>query len=197
MQSQNRHFVSHRRRGLSIIEVMISLTISAFLLVAVAAAYSASADAVEMNDKFFRATQAGRVTMNQLLTEIRRADSVEVVDSNTINVIRPTAGSTVGGTGTKLPKETIRTFAYDPTNKMVTLQISYDATAPAPLSPKYPLARNVEAAGFGPAEYLKDANGVEVLPKLVVRVPVQLVVRIGNNEVRLSGASGPRRAAQE
>jgi len=50
---------------------------------------------------------------------------------------------------------------------------------------------------FGPAEYLKDANGVEVTPKVVVRVPVQIVVRIGNNEVRLSGASGPRRAALE
>src|SRR3954470_14247930 len=85
-------------RGLSIIEVMISLTISAFLLVAVAAAYSASADAVEMNDKFFRATQAGRVTMNQLLTEIRRADSVDVIDSRTINVIRPAPGA-AGGSG--------------------------------------------------------------------------------------------------
>ena len=31
----------------------------------------------------------------------------------------------------------------------------------------------------------------------VVRVPVQLVVKIGNNEVRLSGSSGPRRAAKE
>jgi len=64
------------RRGLSIVEVMISLTITSFLLVAVAAAYNASASAVEMNDRFFRATQAGRVTMNQLLTEIRRADFV-------------------------------------------------------------------------------------------------------------------------
>src|SRR4051812_31391096 len=102
MQSQNRIFVSRRRRGLSIIEVMISLTISAFLLVAVAAAYNASADAVEMNDKFFRATQAGRVTMNQLLTEIRRADSVEV-GTNYINVIRPLPGSS-GGTGTRMAK---------------------------------------------------------------------------------------------
>ena len=41
------------RRGLSIVEVMISLTISAFLLVAVAAAYNASADAVEMNELMF------------------------------------------------------------------------------------------------------------------------------------------------
>jgi prepilin-type N-terminal cleavage/methylation domain-containing protein len=197
MQSQNRilvpHRVSRRRRGLSIIEVMISLTISAFLLVAVAAAYSASADAVEMNDKFFRATQAGRVTMNQVLTEIRRADSVEVVDTKTINVIRPAAGSTAGGTGTRQPKETFRTFAYDAAKKQVTLQIHYDATAPSPVSPVYALARNVEAAVFGPAEMQKDASNVLV----VARVPIQVVVRIGGNEVRLSGSSGPRRAAQE
>jgi prepilin-type N-terminal cleavage/methylation domain-containing protein len=200
MQSQNRNFVSRpvsrRRRGLSIIEVMISLTISAFLLVAVAAAYSASADAVEMNDKFFRATQAGRVTMNQLLTEIRRADSVDVIDSRTINVIRPAPGA-AGGSGTSQANETFRTFAYDPATKQVTLQIHYKATAPSPVSPVYPLARNVDAAVFGPAEYLKDAAGVEVPGKIVVRVPVQLVVRIASNEVRLSGASGPRRAAVE
>jgi prepilin-type N-terminal cleavage/methylation domain-containing protein len=195
MNSQNRIFVtrraSRRHRGLSIIEVMISLTISAFLLVAVAAAYSASADAVEMNDRFFRATQAGRVTMNQLLTEIRRADSVEVFTTS-INVIRPAAG-TVGSSGTRQPKETYRTFAYDAAKKQVTLQIHYDATAPSPVSPVYPLARNVEATVFGPAETQKDANNADV----VVRVPVQLVVRIGSNEVRLSGSSGPRRAAKE
>jgi prepilin-type N-terminal cleavage/methylation domain-containing protein len=191
MQSHIRENVPHGRRGLSIIEVMISLTISAFLLVAVAAAYSASADAVEMNDKFFRATQAGRVTMNQLLTEIRRADSIQVFTDH-IDVIRPVAGAT-GGTGTRLPKETYRTFSYDPMAKQVNLQIHYDATAPAPLSPLYPLARNVEATLFGPAEIQKDANNADI----VTRVPVQIVVRIGGNEVRLSGASGPRRAAKE
>jgi len=199
MQSQNRNFVSRpvsrRHRGLSIIEVMISLTISAFLLVAVAAAYSASADAVEMNDRFFRATQAGRVTMNQLLTEIRRADLVQV-GTNQIDIARPLPGS-AGGTGTALANETTRMIAYDAAKKQVTLQIHYNASAPSPNSPVYTLARNVEAAVFGPPEYLKDANGVQVTPLVVVRVPVQLVVRIGTNEVRLSGASGPRRAAVE
>jgi prepilin-type N-terminal cleavage/methylation domain-containing protein len=191
MQSQNRIFVSRRRRGLSLIEVMIALAISAFLLVAVAAAYNASADAVELNDKFFRATQAGRVTMNQLLTEIRRADSVDV-GTNYINVIRPLPTSS-GGTGTRLAKETYRTFTYDATNKLVTLQVHYDATAPSPVSPVYTLARNIDAAVFGPAEIGKDANNADI----VIRVPIQLVVRISSNEVRLSGSSGPRRAAKE
>ena len=174
-----------RARGLSIVEVMISLTISAFLLVAVAAAYNASADAVEMNDKFFRATQAGRVTMNQLLTEIRRADSVQVFTDH-IDIIRPQPS--------RLPNETYRSFSYDAAAKQMKLQIFYvSPPAPAPQSPKYTLARNVEAAMFGPAETQLDANNTLV----VTRVPVQLVVRIGSNEVRLSGASGPRRAAKE
>jgi hypothetical protein len=176
---------NHAARGLSIVEVMISLTISAFLLVAVAAAYSASADAVEMNDKFFRATQAGRVTMNQLLTEIRRADSVQVFNDH-IDIIRPQPS--------RLPNETYRTFSYDPAGKQMKLQISYNSPpAAAPKSPMYTLSRNVEAAMFGPAETQLDANNTLV----VTRVPVQLVVRIGGNEVRLSGASGPRRAAKE
>lgn len=171
------------RRGLSLVEVMISLTISTFLLVAVAAAYNASADAVEMNDRFFRATQAGRVTMNQLLTEIRRADSVQVF-SDKIDVIRPVQN--------RLANETYRTFAYDAANKQMKLQIHYNSPpAAAPDSPWYSLARNVELATFGPAEVQKDANNTDV----VTRVPVQLVVKIKNNEVRLSGASGPRRAA--
>ena len=185
MHRENRGRVRYVRRGLSIIEVMISLTISAFLLVAVAAAYNASADAVEMNDRFFRATQAGRVTMNQLLTEIRRADSVDVSTTNTIKIIRPAQS--------RMPNEKERWFTYDPAAKQMTLQVHYLTASMLPPSPKYSLARNVEAAVFGPPEIQKDANNADI----VTRVPVQLVVRIGSNEIRLSGASGPRRAAKE
>ena len=182
------HSAARARRGLSIAEVMISLTISTFLLVAVAAAYNASADAVEMNDKFFRATQAGRVTMNQMLTEIRRADSVSVTPAgDKVDVIRPQPS--------RLPNETYRSFWYDAANKQMKLQIHYAPPAPlAPYdSPWYSLARNVHVATFGPPETQLDANNTLA----VTRVPVQLVVKIGNNEVRLSGSSGPRRAARE
>jgi hypothetical protein len=39
------------------------------LLTAVAAAFSASSEAIEQSDTFFRASQAARVSMNQILTE--------------------------------------------------------------------------------------------------------------------------------
>src|SRR2546421_10256836 len=67
-----------RNRGLSLPEVLVSLTISALLLVAVAAAFSASAAAISVNDRFFRATQAARVSMEQILTLVRRCQSCQV-----------------------------------------------------------------------------------------------------------------------
>lgn len=173
------------RRGLSIVEVMISLTISAFLLVAVAAAYNASANAVEMNDRFFRATQAGRVTLNQLLTEIRRADFVYCAPTyDSIIVTRPKQN--------KLTDEDSREFKYDPVAKKITLQIYYKNTAGTTwTSPAYSLASNVELAKFGPPDKITDATGEHD-----VRVPVTVDVKIGGNSVRLSGSSGPRRLLQ-
>jgi Tfp pilus assembly protein PilW len=174
------------RRGLSIVEVMISLTISSFLLVAVAAAYNASANAVEMNDRFFRATQAGRVTMNQMLTEIRRADWVACAPTHdSIIITRPTQS--------RLADEDSREFKYDSATKKITLQIYYKNGAGTKwTSPAYSLASNVDSAKFGPPDQMKDATGA----MLDVRVPVTVDVKIGSNNVRLSGSSGPRRLMQ-
>jgi type II secretory pathway pseudopilin PulG len=186
MRSSPRNNRARRGRGLSIAEVMISLTISSFLLVAVAAAYSASADAVEMNDKFFRATQAGRVTMNQLLTEIRRADYILVAPTkDSIIVTRPQVN--------RMPEEKSREYKYDPNTRKITLQIFFerpDLTVYS--SPAYSLASNVEWAEFATPDRIQDVTG----QWLDVRVPVTIDVKIGTNSVRLSGSSSPRRVAQ-
>jgi hypothetical protein len=177
-------------RGLSIVEVMISLTITSFLLVAVAAAYNASASAVEMNDRFFRATQAGRVTMNQLLTEIRRADSVACAPtSDSIMITRPTATATKDGANV----ECERWFKYDAAAKKVTVQVFFkrpDLTVYG--GPVYSLASNVEVATFGPPDTIPNPSG----GLLDARVPLTIEVKIGGNKVRLSGSSGPRRLMQ-
>jgi type II secretory pathway pseudopilin PulG len=80
--SAARHSISRRgarvRAGLSLFEALISLVISSVLLVAVASAYVASANAVELNDRFYRATQAARVSISQIMTEVRRCESVTV-----------------------------------------------------------------------------------------------------------------------
>jgi prepilin-type N-terminal cleavage/methylation domain-containing protein len=174
-----------RRRGLSIVEVMISLAITSILLMGVSAAYIASADAVAMNDRFFRATQAARVTMNQLLTEIRRAESVLCAPTNdSIIVTRPYPN--------RLPDEDSREYMYNPLTKKVTLRIFYKRADGATWSsPIYSLASNMETATFGPpADRYQDSDGAWQ----EVHIPVMLDVKIGSNAVRLSGSSSPRRA---
>jgi hypothetical protein len=59
----------------------MSLAIGSLLLVAVGGAYSASVNSVEQNDRFFRATQAARVSMNQILTQLRQCQAVTVAAS--------------------------------------------------------------------------------------------------------------------
>jgi prepilin-type N-terminal cleavage/methylation domain-containing protein len=166
------------RKGLSLIELMISLSISVMLLVAAGTAFNASAQAVQMNDRFFRASQASRVTMNQLLTEVRRCDSV-AVSSTYVDVIRPMEDLTTG--------EIYRRFAYDATNKRITIQIFQAGGVGGTI---YTLASNVSAATFGPAEMVKDANQAWV----VVRVPISITVTVGSNDITLNGAAAPRRA---
>src|SRR5207248_2657435 len=65
------------RRALSLAEVMIALAITSMLLTAIAAAFQSSTQVIENNDKFFRATQSARVATNQILTEVRRSDSID------------------------------------------------------------------------------------------------------------------------
>src|ERR1700722_4642026 len=112
-------------RGLSLPEVMISLSITSGLLVAVAAAFCASATAINNNDGFFRCSQASRVTVNQILAEIRNCDSMDMSVANPIKIIRqpPVAGVT-NQQYVRPANEASRSFVYDSTNKRITLQIS-------------------------------------------------------------------------
>jgi len=174
--STNAH--PYRRRGLSLPEIMIGLTITVLLLTATAAAFNASASAVSMNDKFFRASQSARVSLNQLMVEIRRCDAVSV-NSTYIDIIRPTEEMT--------PGEVFRRIAYDATNQKLTVQVFQAGNVGGPVRT---LANNVTAITFGPADMVKDANQAWV----VVRVPVAVTVTVGNNVITLNGAAAPRRA---
>ncbi|MDB5171959.1 MAG: hypothetical protein JWN51_732 [Phycisphaerales bacterium] len=181
-ESGNHRSRALARSGLSLIETMISVSICTALMVAVAAAFKVSANAIDMNDTFFRCSQGSRVTMNQILTEMRRADAVQVdTAAGTIQIIRPASALA--------PNEIYRQFAYDSTNKRVTLQIFYANNV---VSPAYELANNVSAANFGPADMGTDYN----LTLVAVRIPVTLTCSAGGNVVTLCGAAAPRRAQQ-
>lgn len=96
------------RRGLSLIEVMISLAIMAILLTAVASSFMASSSVIEMNDKFFRATQAGRVSVNQIMSTLRQCKTVDV-DTHSLDVTTATDS---------------RSYEFDSTNKTLVMNMS-------------------------------------------------------------------------
>jgi hypothetical protein len=127
--------------------------------------------------------------MNQMLTEIRRAESILCAPTNdSIIVTRPHPA--------RLPDEEWREYKYNPEAKRITLQVFYkDANGFTSSGPVYTLASNMETARFGPPERIRDTTG-QTGEWLEVRVPVTLEVKIGSNSIRLSGSSSPRRAAQ-
>lgn len=162
--SSNRIFKTSRR-GLSLAEVMISLAISAMLLTAVAAAFTASSEAIEQNDEFFRASQAARVSMNQILTEVRRANPVDAVNSNSKDL------AMVGHDGNP------RDYIYDSVNKKLKLDTH------TPGKPQYTLASNCNDATFA----------YDIIAGQVQRVSVTMIVQVGKNTIRLTGSAAPRK----
>ena len=117
-----------RRRGLGIVELLVSLAIAASLLTAVAAAYAATTSAIQMNDEFFRACQSARVSINQIMSEVRKCQN-GIVDYESLEL------STA--TGEK------RTYAFDSANNRITLSFP-EASVPA----TYTLVRNVDSVQF-------------------------------------------------
>jgi type II secretory pathway pseudopilin PulG len=95
------------RRGITLIEAIISLTISSSLLVAVGMAFNSSSKVIANNDQFYRAAQAARITVNQIMTEVRRCTSLSVY-SDHIDMMTYASEN--------------RTYAFDPATGNVTIQ---------------------------------------------------------------------------
>lgn len=167
-----------RLRGLGLVELLISLAITASLLTAIAAAFSSSATVIDNNDKFFRATQSGRVALHQILTEVRRCDSVQV-SANQIDVLQAHE--------VRAPNELMRSFRYDATKQRLVLFITYQNGTK---SAEFPLAESVVSTAPFTYDMGKDANNTDC----VSRVAVALDVKVGDNHVRVSGAAAPRRS---
>lgn len=172
-------------RGMGLLEVMVSLAICSLLLVACATAFTASASAINNNDAFFRCAQAGRVTVDQILAEIRNCDSMDMSVANTIKIVRAAKGPATQEYYLA-PNEVSRSFVYDPVKKRITLQITYIASQ----SPVYELTGNVASCSFGPADMGSDYNGLS----MPVRVPITVTITTGGNSVLLAGSAVPRRA---
>lgn len=166
-----------RIRGWSLIEVMLTLAISAMLLTAIAGAFSASASAIRENDRFFRATQAARVAMNQILDAVRRAHAVQLTTS-------ASPPSTVSSSWVESLTFDGHDYTYQYANGQLVL-IDNGTTG----SPQFTLAHNVTSAQFV-GEYAPNPNTGALR---CVKVTLDIVIEIGDNQVHLSGSAVPRR----
>ena len=116
------------RRGLGLVELLVSLAIAASLLTAIAVAYAATTDAIRVNDEFFRASQAARVSINHIMAEVRKCTG-GIVDSEVMEL------TTASGER--------RTYSFDRGNHVLTLTLPDHVD-----SPTYALARNVDNVEF-------------------------------------------------
>jgi hypothetical protein len=155
------------RRGIGLVEALISLAIAAVLLTGVAGAFRVSAEAIDINDQFFRASQAGRVSLNRILTQVRRGSVDEASTSSSLHLITDSNQDL--------------TYSYDSVNQLLDLTVNSTATTSI-------LAHNVTACQFL-IQLGTDYNNAAC----VSRVTMQITVQVGANSVLLTDSAAPRR----
>lgn len=166
--SMNRNRCKTWRKGLGLVEAMIALAITAALLTAVGTAFTSSAQAIKMNDDFFRASQAARVSMEKILSQIRRGAVDEASTSSNLHIITD-AGQDIS-------------YIPDLANNQILMRTNAITT-----DPDFVMARNVTACTID----IRAGTDYNNAP-CVARVNIEIAVKVGNNEVRLSGAAVPR-----
>jgi type II secretory pathway pseudopilin PulG len=138
---------------MGLVELLISLAISALLLTGVAAAFVASSAAVRANDEFSRAAQAARVSVNQIMSLARQCQS---------GVVTPSSLQL------KLLDGTTRSYGVNKLSRE--LQVNFESMVPPEL---HALAHNVEDVAF-------STDGATISMVVTVRVGNQVLTLNGS-----------------
>jgi Tfp pilus assembly protein PilW len=164
---------------MTLIEVLIAMAITATLMLALAAAFHASAGAVQFNDAYFRATQAARVALNEITGEIRRADAVKVDSTGTRMRVTPPTGQTKDG-------EISREYTFDAAEKKLTVQVFH---ADKRSADAYELATGVSNCSFRP-----DLRTNSTGQPFTALVSISITCSESDIQTTLSASAAPRRA---
>jgi prepilin-type N-terminal cleavage/methylation domain-containing protein len=157
------------RRGLGLVELLITLAITAMLLTAVAVATVASSNAVREADTFNRAAQTARVSLNLMLCDVRRG--------------QPDPASCTSTQLRVLTAENIdKTYRYNATDKQI-LMFNNDIAG----DPGRVVARDVTALTFA-----AESSGT---PTATRHVAIDIAVSVGRNTVHFNGSASPRQNA--
>jgi type II secretory pathway pseudopilin PulG len=149
-----------------LVELLISLAITALLLTAVSLAVAASARIVRETDDFSHAAQTARFTLNLILSDCRRGQPDPTSISST--QLRVFTAENID-----------RTYRYNSATQQITL-INNDILNDV----EHVVARNVSSATFS-----AQSDGT---PLATRRVTLELTVTVGKNAIHLCGSTAPR-----
>ncbi len=153
--------------GFTLIEVLISLALSALLLVAAGTAFNASLFNYKENQEIFKAMNTGRQALARMTTQFRTANTVEI-DPNV--PLREISFFTAGGDDI--------TYEYRPADN--TLYLIDNNTAN-----EYVLCQNISNLEFQQAQ-TDDGSDVK-------SICITMTIHCGNREQTLSSAAVVRR----
>jgi type II secretory pathway pseudopilin PulG len=158
----------HRRAALSLVEVLFSISILSILLTATGAAFVAATKAVQINDHIAVSMQSARVSLNQMLTQIRRCQALQVAPDH-IDLITFDNHK--------------YTYQFDAVGKQLLL-VNNDTATPV----TNVLSRNVVAATFA----ADMAPEPETQALVAVHVAINLTVGLKDTAITVNGSGAPR-----
>lgn len=152
---------SQNKKGFTIVELLVSLAITAVIMVSVAAALNASFDNYSENKKMYQAVNNARQALSRMTNQMRTAlvDPCGIADQSYCTLL--------------LPDSSEVTYRYDSDAKKLYLNTS---------GTDYLLCDNVSAMTFN-----KDTNGS--VPPDVKSVVISMTVQAGDASQTLSAAA--------
>ncbi|MFW6155339.1 MAG: PilW family protein [Planctomycetota bacterium] len=165
----------HTAPGLGMVELLLSLSIMALLLTSVAAAFQASLNTVDENQKIAAVTHNARIVLNRMMAEIRQAEAVEC-NPHKVSIIPPDGDAT------------LIEYQLDGDNNILWYRQTIDGTV---------YSHRILAPDNGAAihafdifyETGTDHEGLGC----VRRVTAELDVSVGDNRFAVTASTNPRR----
>ena len=144
---------AHRaRRGFTLVELLISVALTAGLAVASAAAFAAATRSAETGDEYLRASRTSARVLETIVSDVHAASAVQVLSATQLQVVRD--------------DDSIILYRYDATPDELHIVVNDGVT-----TTDHVLARQVSGVTF--------AGVVEPDPSTLVNRVVQVTVKMG------------------
>ena len=166
-----------RQRGMTLVEVLLALALMALLFAAVATAMEGISSSYSQNEKIAQATQAARVVLHRLASEVRTADGIDSA-TNRLSIVPPPNAENV----TRIDYElTDGTLWYRRTITGVPQPFSYSLIGPADGTEVH--------FTVSPPVTATDSNGAVY----TVSTSITLTLNVGGNVISVRCTACPRR----